>query len=123
VKAAQQGHQQAKLEAALCYEQGLGIAQDYRQAARWYSLAAEQGQRDAGLNLGALYMTGQGAAQDYVQAHKWFQIAAKLGDQDAARAMESLAARMTREQIARAQALAQDWIACETKSECEARAR
>jgi uncharacterized protein len=40
---AEQGNALAQSFLALMYYGGQGVAQDYRQAARWYRLAAEQG--------------------------------------------------------------------------------
>jgi TPR repeat protein len=40
---------------------GLGVAQDYAKAVRWYRKAAEQG--DAQAKLGFMYHEGQGVAR------------------------------------------------------------
>ena len=47
--------------------------------------------------------------QDDVSAHMWLNLAAATGNEDARKALERVAARMTREQIAEAQARAREW--------------
>ena len=88
------------------YETGQGVAQDYKTAVKWYTLAAEQGNAAAQYNLGVMYGKGQGVAQDYVKAHMWFNIAAIDGDQDAIKNRDIVAKLMTPAQLAQAQQLA-----------------
>jgi len=61
------------------YEDGHGVAQNYREAAKWYRLAAEQGIALAQFNLGLLYENGQGVPQNSKEAVKWFRLAADKG--------------------------------------------
>ena len=70
---------------------------------------AEQGDASAQTNLGVMYAAGLGVPQDYVSAHMWFNLAAATGDEEARKVRELVAARMTREQIAEAQARAREW--------------
>ena len=56
-----------------------------------------------------MYATGRGVPQDYVTAHMWLNLAAATGNEDARKAREIVAASMTREQIAEAQARAREW--------------
>jgi hypothetical protein len=88
------------------YESGQGVPQDYAEAVRWYRLAAEQGHARAQGNLGVMYDNGQGVPQDIVLAHMWFNIASANGDEDATRNRALAVDKMTREQIADAQARA-----------------
>jgi len=64
------------------YGNGLGVPQDYMQAAKWYTKSAEQGNAGAQYNLALMYYKGQGVPQDYKQAVKWFTKAAEQGDAD-----------------------------------------
>ena len=64
--------------------------------------------------LGNRYVSGEGVPQDYVQAHKWYNLAAaryteveKRGN--AVKNRDTVAAKMTPEQIAEAQRLASEW--------------
>ena len=95
------------------YATGDGLSQDDTESARWLQLAAEQGYADAQHNLGVLFILGQGVPQDYVLAHMWLNLAASRQDgeeaDDSATARDSLAAKMTPEQIAESQALAREW--------------
>ena len=91
------------------YANGRGVPQDDAEAVRWYRLAAEQGNANAQTNLGVMYAAGLGVPQDYVSAHMWFNLAAATGGENARKARDSVAASMTREQIAEAQARAREW--------------
>ena len=65
------------------YEQGRGVAQNYREAMRWFRLAAVQGNSSAQSNLGVMYHKGQGIAQDYGEAMKWYRMAAEQRNPEA----------------------------------------
>jgi uncharacterized protein len=112
-KAAAQGNPDGQALLGGAYDAGQGVAQDHAEAARWYREAANQGVAAAQELLGILYAQGQGVPQDYVQAHMWLNLAAahESGDIQAKRAKirDSIAAEMTRDQIAEAQRLAREW--------------
>ncbi len=91
------------------YDKGEGVPQDYKEAARWYRAAAEQGHANAQLYLGGMYQRRQGVPQDYVQAHMWFNLAASGVGELAVKNRDSIAEKMTSEQIAEAQRLAREW--------------
>jgi TPR repeat protein len=60
--------------------------------------------------LGIMYdLGGHGVPQDYVQAHMWFNLAGASGNADAVKNRETVAAKMTPEQISEAQRLAREW--------------
>ncbi len=111
--AAEQGFAAAQNDLGIMYGTGRGVPQDETEAVRWYRLAAEQGFAAAQYNLGAQYGNGQGVPQDYVAAHMWFNLAAAQSsgeDRDKfAQSRDSIAARMTSEQVAEAQRLAREW--------------
>ena len=65
------------------YAVGWGVAQDYKEAAKWYRLSAEQGNAGAQLQLGFIYYSGQGVLQDYKEAVKWSRMAAEQGNDGA----------------------------------------
>ena len=60
--------------------------------------------------LGLVYATGRDGETDMVAAHKWFNIAAFRGYELAKARREEIALDMTREQIAKAQRAAREWI-------------
>ena len=65
------------------YENGTGVAvtvaQDFREAARWYTLAAAQGHAKAQCNLGGMHEHGTGMAQDFREAARLYMLAAAQG--------------------------------------------
>ena len=63
----------------LMHEHGIGVAQDYCQAALCYRKAAEKGQVQAQYRLGSLYYHGQGVPRDLQQAAEWYKQAAEQG--------------------------------------------
>ena len=71
----------AKCQIALgeLYSNGLGVPQDYAEAARWFRKAADQGVATAQFNLGTNYYKGQGVHQDYAEAVRWYRKAADQG--------------------------------------------
>lgn len=62
------GHADAQYCLGEIYENGLGIIQDYEEAAKWYRKAAEQGNVNAQCMLGYIYCESQGVPQDYNEA-------------------------------------------------------
>ena len=52
---AEQGYAKAQYNLGVMYYNGYGVPQDYKEAARFYTLAAEQGDADAQYNLGLMY--------------------------------------------------------------------
>jgi TPR repeat protein len=92
------------------YAGGQGVAQDYREAVKWYRSAAEQGIASAQIVLGGMYADGRGVAQDYLRAHMWFNLAALKLSGDAGKwATESrdrIAKSLTPAQVVQAQEMA-----------------
>ena len=90
---------------------GQGVAQDDKEAVKWYKLAADQGDADAQFSLGLSYCLGNGVPQDYVLAHMWTNLAAANGDKKISEARDTIAAEMTPSQIEKAQELAREFQA------------
>ncbi len=80
---AEQGHAFAQFNLGWMYENGHGVVQNVKAAAKWYRLAAEQGHANAQSNLGLMYSNGNGVVQDYKAAVKWVRLAAEQGYADA----------------------------------------
>ena len=76
---AKQGNAFAQFALGVMYYSGHGVAQDNREAVKWYRLAAEQGNAGAQSVLGGIYRQGQGVAQDDKEAARWYGLAAKQG--------------------------------------------
>ena len=111
---AEQGDVEAQYLIALRYGFGLGVAQDYVEARKWYLKAAEQGEASAQTSLGVMYDKGEGVPQDYVQAHVWFNLAASRlppgKDRDqSVKNRDIVAAKMTPADVSKAQRLAREW--------------
>ena len=77
--AADKGYPSAQFELGQMYAQGLGVTQQFEEAAHWYLLAAAQGHRQAQFHLGFLYSHGQGVEQSYVKAYQWYCISERCG--------------------------------------------
>jgi TPR repeat protein len=114
--AAERGLSAAQKKMGDFFFMGKGVAVNYREAVPWYRLAAEQGDGASHLALGILYEFGKGVPQDFVKAHMWYNLAVASGDtnldesrEDIETFRETLAARMTADQIAEAQKMAREW--------------
>jgi hypothetical protein len=92
-----------------------GIPQEYAKGLKWLVKAAENGDYSAQSALGEIFATGKGAKIDYVKAYKYLYLAA-IGYKDrtleasAAKNRDAIAAKMTQQQMDKAQALAKKWI-------------
>ena len=80
---AEQGHAKAQYNLGVMYDYGEGVVQDYKTAAKWYTLAAEQSHASAQHNLGVMYDNGEGVVQNYKTAVKWYTLAAEQGNASA----------------------------------------
>jgi uncharacterized protein len=107
--AAEQGHVDAQNNLGVMYENGEGVGRNYEEAMRWYLKAAESGNRDAPNNIGVMYMTGVGVLRDFAKAFMWFHIAGK-GDPAAASNKKFLMKRISTDEVAQAESLANEWL-------------
>jgi hypothetical protein len=64
---------------AVYYDNGLGVAQNYAEAARLFQAAAEHGYAIAQYNLAICYRHGQGVLKDDGEAFRWSRAAAEQG--------------------------------------------
>jgi len=112
-RAAYNGLAAAQFNLGVMYDNGQGVTQDYAEAVRWYREAADQGLAAAQFNLGLMYCNGQGVTQDYAEAYIWLNLAASRASGDEqkryADARESVAKKMTTQQIVEAQRRAREW--------------
>jgi TPR repeat protein len=77
---AQKGDPTAQNTLGVMLATGSGVAQDYKEAAKWYDKAAQQGVAIAQANLGHLYEQGWGVPRDNGAAAVWYRLAAEQGD-------------------------------------------
>ena len=78
--AAEKGEAWAQYNLGWAYANGEGVAENQREAIRWYRKAAEQGDSDAQTNLGYAYSRGEGVAEDKREAVRWYRKAAEQGN-------------------------------------------
>ena len=69
----------AQTNLGLMYDNGQGVGQDFKEAAKWYQKAADQGDADAQYNLGLMYDNGEGVKQNKKEAVNWYRKAAVQG--------------------------------------------
>lgn len=61
------------------YYEGKGVAQNYEEAVRWYTIAAKMVYPDALFNLGVAHADGKGVERNPVEAQRWYRLAAEAG--------------------------------------------
>lgn len=59
------------------YDNGVGVPQDYKEAAKWYRIAAEKGHAKAQYRLAEMHHLGKGVLKG--GSYKWFRMAAEQG--------------------------------------------
>jgi hypothetical protein len=77
------GVAEAEHALGLVYNHGIGVTQDFRQAAEWYLRSSEHGSAEAANNLGTMYVTGDGVEQNVTKARQFLTLAATRGDPNA----------------------------------------
>jgi TPR repeat protein len=60
-----------------------GVAQNYKEAMKWYKLAADQGDASSMIHIGRMYADGKGVTKDFAEAIRWHKLAASQeGDEN-----------------------------------------
>ena len=72
------------------YEEGKGVAQDFRKALKWYRKGASLGNAAAENGLAGMYRDGKGVPKDLKKAVEWYRKAAAHGNRNAAKELELL---------------------------------
>ena len=103
---AEQGDADAQRNLGLMYDNGDGVPENDIEAVKWYRLAAEQGDALAQSYLGLMYADGEGIPENDINAYAWWSLAATQGHESASENKGIITKRMTRQQIAEAQAYA-----------------
>jgi TPR repeat protein len=106
-----QGYAKAQYNLASMYDEGLGVKQNYSQAATWYQKAAEQNFAKAQFNLGSMYFNGEGVAQDNIQGYMWLKLAKAQGLGDKVKTRLSLVKNLGDSEIKKAKHLVKEWLA------------
>lgn len=79
LKSARLGLPDAQYEVGLMYANGIGVAQDFKQAIHWIRLSAERGHVPAQYLLATRYVSGVAIERNEHQAFVWFLRAAAQG--------------------------------------------
>src|SRR5207245_10025790 len=87
--AAPKGYPPGQHSPAEAYALGVGVKQDYVEAARLYRQAAEQGFTPSQMALAGMYLRGEGVPRSRDEADRWMQRAADAGDPRAREALDS----------------------------------
>jgi TPR repeat protein len=101
--AAEQEHTGAMVQLGKMYRSGVGVLQDFSEAARWINKAALLGSAEGMLELGRLYRDGVGFERDFVQAYVWFNRSAAALNIEAAQEREYIARKLNPEDLLAAQ--------------------
>jgi uncharacterized protein len=107
--AGEQEYLPAQSKVAFLYDKGQGV-QDYQNAFKWHQLMAERGNAQAQNDLGYKYEIGEGVQQNYVMAFMWYEVASKRGIKKSIGKKSKIIMKITSEQRAEAQALADEWL-------------
>ena len=105
-RAAEAGNVKAMHNLAVLYAEGAGGEPDLERAAGLFRQAAEHGVRDSQFNLAILHARGLGVPQDMIEAYKWFAVAADSGDSESVKRRDIIAAALSPEDLAKAEAAA-----------------
>jgi len=109
----EQGHAGAQTILGLMYAYGDGVAQNHKEAVKWYRLAAEQGFAYAQYQLGTMYYFGGGVPKDNIYAYMWLNLASAQGHPFISSFKNDVFKEMTPMQFEKAQRLSRE---CLTKN-------
>lgn len=107
--AAEQGHTNAQFNLGALYYTGMGTEVDFEKSLQWYTRAAEAQHGEAQYNLATMYELGEGAEMDLVRAHFWASASLYNEFNDAPALLQSLAQKMTPEQLSEARGAFARW--------------
>jgi uncharacterized protein len=103
--AALRGHADAQNALATFFYRGEVVEQNLSTARQLFQAAAQRRQPEAMFNLAVMSAQGEGGSKDLVAAYAWCSLSKALGHAQAAAALPVLAARLSPEERARAEAL------------------
>lgn len=104
-EAAVKGHAEAQNALATFFYQGEVVPQNYATARQLFQAAARGRQPDAMFNLAVMLAQGEGGDKDLAAAYAWCALAKSQGHEQAAAALPALAARLSPDEKARADAM------------------
>jgi TPR repeat protein len=77
------GDEMAQLNVGICYFNGYGINQDYKEAVVWFLKASEKNNSEAQCYLGVCYSDGKGIAKNRQESFKWYKMSAENNNSNA----------------------------------------
>ena len=80
LRLARRGDARAQTYLGFMYATGMGVPQNFSEAAYWMRLAADHGRPEAQYLLGLMYDKGHGVRQDFIEAEVWLNLAAAHAD-------------------------------------------
>jgi TPR repeat protein len=90
---------------------GQSVAQDPKEAVRWFKLATDQGIGAAAAALAKLCAKGEGMPKDLVEAYKWAVVASDLPDTNNGNAtMKAIEHSLTPDQRAEGERRAKEFV-------------
>ena len=92
------------------YANGLGVEENFAEAARWHLLAAGQGVLKSIFYIGAALAGGKGVEKDMVEAVKWLLLAKRAGFPNADRILSIISQSVSAEDAAEGERLADEWV-------------
>lgn len=104
-EAALKGHADAQNALATYFYRGEIVPQNLRTARELFQAAAQRRQPEAMFNLAVMLAQGQGGPQDLASAYAWCRLSQSSGHAPAAAALPALAARLSPDERARADAM------------------
>lgn len=87
---AEQGHEAAQFIIGMMYDDGRGVAQDKKEAVKWYVRSAKNGFAFAQHNVALMYEQGQFVEKNLKKAAAWHTRAAKQGFEKSRLALQRL---------------------------------
>ena len=108
-KAAQQRYSPGTYCIGLLTQQGLGVPQDAKQAAKWFGEAANMGNAPAMLRLGEMYWKGEGVKPNKISAYEFIAMASTADLPEARREKDRLEKELNPEELKKGQAKAVEW--------------
>ena len=99
----------AQYSLATCYESGIGIPKNMREAARWYQLAADNNYPQAQARMGYLCTKGVGVVLDYEQAYFWYLLAT-ANEEDVTSQRDQVSGQLSSDQRQCIQKQAKQWL-------------
>jgi hypothetical protein len=79
----EQNDKRAMLLLGIMYYSGIGVEQNYKEAASWYEKAADELEPHGLCNLGYCYSYGRDMPVDHARAYEYFSLSAYLGNANA----------------------------------------